>query len=346
MRKPYTYINVATNGKSRSKGSQSFAGNLFHGGHLTSGAYRSLADFSKNFMTPAYESRFQTGIDKCDSHHGEWIQLVIVILGELIKVLVTCSCSMFKSLALFIPDSSGLVKVIPHDRLKSKTAAELTLKKLGKAGLGGTLFVWDNIPLRIGCGSSTSNLIAVIRAVANACGYILDPAIIATIAVEAEKYSDSTMFNEVVLFAFQKGEVLEVFGPKVPEMKILGINTDSRGIETNLMRRPVYSKKELYDFQEILSLFRHGMKISSSEYIARAATWSALINQRYHPKRHFDDLIKIIEDQIALGLQISHSGSVLGLIFNSKDPELTTKMNHAIERLKAMGINSYRTFNV
>ena len=58
--------------------------------------------------------------------------------------------------------------VEPDDRSRAKAAARLTLDALGRTGWGGAIRIESNVPVQWGCGSSTTDVLATIRAVSDA----------------------------------------------------------------------------------------------------------------------------------------------------------------------------------
>ena len=77
----------------------------------------------------------------------------------------------------------------PGGKWKARRAAEIALARLGRGGAGGRLTLRCRAPERLGLGSSTSDAVAAIRAVANAFGARVSAEEISAIAVEAEPES-------------------------------------------------------------------------------------------------------------------------------------------------------------
>jgi len=63
--------------------------------------------------------------------------------------------------------------------------------------------------------------------------------------------------------------------------------------------------------------------------VGRAATASAQINQRHLPKPQFDKCLKLAERVEALGVQVAHSGTLVGLLFDPDDPALNERVREA-----------------
>ena len=192
---------------------------------------------NSNLRSQLQKHKLKMGFGMTDAHHGELLQGVFISsAGRLSRGLVTLPCNKFHSQAIFSPHQGTTVNldIRPQNKSKAKQAAQLTLKHLG-VDLGGELHIWTNIPIGLGLGSSTADVVATSIAVANALGKNLSPETIAKIAVDAETASDSIMFgNCATLFAQREGLVIEDFGNSLPPLEILGFNTDlsNSGIDT------------------------------------------------------------------------------------------------------------------
>jgi uncharacterized protein involved in propanediol utilization len=258
------------------------------------------------------------GTGDTHAHHGEIVQgLFYSSDGTLEHGLVTLPCTLFRTRARFRPLRSAALTVEPGDRTRARHAARLTLDALGYTRWGGSLRLEGSVPLRWGCGSSTTDVLATIRAVANAFGVVLEPAWIARLAVAAETASDSLMYGpeRAVLFAQRRGSVLLDLGGPLPAVRVLGVNTEGGGVETLALPPIPYTPWEVEVFQPILGLLRRAVERQDPALLGRVATASALINQRHRPKHHMDDLLRVASDTGAVGVQVAHSGTVAGLLF-------------------------------
>ncbi|HVG44233.1 MAG TPA: hypothetical protein VM890_05860 [Longimicrobium sp.] len=268
---------------------------------------------------PPAAGPWRTGRAEVHAHHGEIVQgLFYSAEGQLEHGLVTLPCRLFRTGACFRPLRSGPLTVEPGDRPRARTAARFTLDALGRTGWGGALRIESNIPLRWGCGSSTADVLATVRAVADAFGAELAPEWIARICVAAETASDSLMFapERAVLFAQRRGNVLLELGGPLPPVRVLGFNTeDGHGVETLSLPPMAYSTWEAEAFQPMLGLLRRAVERQDAALLGRVATASTLITQRHRPKRQMPQLLRLAEEVGALGVQVAHSGTVAGLLF-------------------------------
>jgi len=216
------------------------------------------------------------------------------------------------------------LQISPPNKTKALQAALHTLALLGISNSGGGLSIDSNIPVGRGLGSSSADVVAAIRAVANAYGKTLPPQTIARLAVRAEAASDPLMYDDAcVLFAQREGVAVERFSAPLPPMDILSIQyiSESAGIDTIALPLPEYSTQEAVEFASLLHRLRQCVLERDPERVAAIASASAHINQLFLYKPHLEEIERIGCAYGALGVQVAHSGSVIGLLFSKGDRE-------------------------
>lgn len=284
---------------------------------------------------------FRVGHAEIHSHHGEIVQgLFYSSDGTVEHGLVTLPCSLYRTRVRFRPLRSGPLTVLPGERPRSLAAARLALDALGRTGWGGAVLIDSNVPLRWGCGSSTTDVLATIRAVAAAFDTVLAPEWIAGLAVAAETASDSLMFGpgRAVLFAQRRGRVLLDLGGPLPAVRVLGFNTEGeRGVETLTLPPVPYSAWEIEAYRPILGLLRRAVGEQDPELLGRVATASTVLMQRHRPKRHMPELLRLAAEVGALGVQVAHSGTVAGLLF-APGARAADRMERARAGLRRLGV--------
>jgi uncharacterized protein involved in propanediol utilization len=283
----------------------------------------------------------RAGTAETHAHHGEVVQGIFYSAdGTPEHALVTLPCSLFRARARFRPLRAGPLTVEPGDRTRARTAARLTLDALGYTGWGGSIRIEGNVPLQWGCGSSTTDVLTVIRAVADAFGVDLEPAWIARLAVASETASDSLMYgpDRAVLFAQRRGTLMLDLGGPLPRTRVLGFNTEGeRGVATLSLPAIPYSTWEVESYRAILGLLRRAVEQRDPALLGHVATASTRINQRHRPKRCMPELLVIMREVGALGIQVAHSGTVAGLLFEP-GPESAGRIAEARERIAALGL--------
>jgi uncharacterized protein involved in propanediol utilization len=173
-------------------------------------------------------------------------------------------------------------------------------------------------------GSSTADVTAAIRAVADYHGVALSVEQVAQLAVSAECASDSVMIDgRVVLFAHRDGVVLESLGDRLPPMTVVGCDTEpgGGGVDTLALRPAEYDDREIATFQVLRAALRRALATGDVALLAKVSTASARLNQRFLAKPVLEPLIELGTRCGALGVQVAHSGTVAGLIFDPRLPD-------------------------
>ncbi|VVE58917.1 L-threonine kinase [Pandoraea horticolens] len=284
------------------------------------------------------------------AHHGELVQGRFRFRGRLIDALVTLPIAGKGSAATFFPVAdSASIKVIPPSRKKAQRAARIALEYLGVCS-GGTLVIDSSIPLKWGMGSSTADVVAAVKAVAEATGHRLMESEIAALAVRAEGASDPIMMSaKPCLFAHRDGFVVEILEGAAPAFVVMSVVAHelASGLDTLSLPKIEYTDQEIDLFDAGIATLREAYRSGNLPAIGAVATRSASINQKYRPKPLFDELVEISHRAGALGVQVAHSGSVVGLLFRqpftSKD---LTNIEHALDEISNLNVHDVQLFGL
>lgn len=165
------------------------------------------------------ESRLRPGAGFASAHHGEILQGVFYDdKGKLRRGLVTLRFAERGSRATFYPYPMWTDIVSSPGVLKARRAASFAMEELAtdhSPVIGGYIDISSNVPRGMGMGSSTADVTAAIRAVADFHGVMPSAEKISKIAVRAEWASDPIMLDDqAILFAQREGVVLEKFWPQ------------------------------------------------------------------------------------------------------------------------------------
>jgi uncharacterized protein involved in propanediol utilization len=228
--------------------------------------------------------------------------------------------------------------VRPAWKIKAAMAARLTLEEID-APCEGLLEVESGLMPGRGLGSSTCDVVAAIRAVCATFDMHPDERWIARLAVRAEGAADPVMFDDqIVLFAQRRGEVIEFFEPWMPSFKVLSCDMDPAGdgIDTLSLPPRAYTSDELEQLEALIDRARRAFTAHDAAAIAQVATSSAQLNQRFLPMRLFEPIRDVSARHGALGVQISHSGTIAGVLF---DPGVgIERVTSAGAELQALGV--------
>jgi uncharacterized protein involved in propanediol utilization len=229
-------------------------------------------------------------------------------------------------------DESGRVEVSPPHKVKTRTAVRRALDALGLPGAGARVAVSSSLPEGKGMASSTADVVAACRAVARAAGRTLSAGAISTIARGIEP-SDGVMYPGAVAYNHRRCELIERLGPPPPFYILIA---DPGGAVDTLAfnRRPKdYTPGEMSMIAQAYHWAAAGIRRGDRALIGRAATLSALINQRILPKPHLGKLIDIARAHGAYGVNAAHSGTVAGLLFDPAAGEAAARAAEAVRQV-------------
>lgn len=202
-------------------------------------------------------------------------------------------------------------------RRKATEAMYRTLAYYGESQkIGDSLWIeiHSDIPIAKGMASSTADIAAVATATATFLGKKIDGDTLAKICVGIEP-TDSTIYEGLVLFDHLQGIRVETFDWK-PEVDVLILESD-QVLDTQVFRKSDYSKERIEvqpQVEEAFRIFKEGALKKELSMLGKAATMSALANQNILPKHKLDEIIEAADRHGCLGVNVAHSGTVVGLL--------------------------------
>ncbi|WP_216215585.1 GHMP family kinase ATP-binding protein [Amycolatopsis aidingensis] len=290
-----------------------------------------------------------TGYAPC--HHGEILQGAFRDgAGSVCRGLVTLPMRDLGTRAEFLrlPGTPwDEIEVLPADRTKAAAAARLAVAACARRRpCGGRLRLHSEVPVGLGMGSSTSDIIAAVHAVAASFGTRLAPSTVADLAVRAERASDPLMLeHRPLLFAQREARVLEVLGDSLPRALVVGCTTGG-GLPVDTLTLSVsYGAAEVEAFEGLRAALRRAIANADLALLGRVSTESAWHNQRVLAKEEFPVLAEIAAASGAAGVQVAHSGNVAGLLFDPAAPRLWERVRECVRALRASGITVTRIFS-
>ncbi|GGR74904.1 kinase [Streptomyces aureoverticillatus] len=293
-----------------------------------------------------------TGTGHAACHHGEILQGVFLDeRGRRRAGLVTLPLAGLGTRAEFVrrPGAED-VTVVPADRTKALRAATYAMAECAmhcqEPLCGGELRLTGDIPVGLGMGSSSSDVIAAVRAVADAFGVRLAPEAVARLAVRAERASDPLMLDgRPLLFAQREGRVLEELGAALPPAVVVGCALGGgRPVDTLALPAHGYDDEDVRAYERLRDVLRSAVATADPVLLGHVATESARRSQRVLPHEEFGELTAIAGRVGAVGVQVAHSGNVAGLLFDPAAPDLRGRLRRCSQALTATGIPVTYTF--
>jgi uncharacterized protein involved in propanediol utilization len=112
------------------------------------------------------------------------------------------------------------------------------------------------------------------------------------------------------------------------------------------MPRARYSPPEIELFRVLRGLASRAMEDQDPALLGRVATISSQVSQRHLPKPGFEHLLQLAEETRACGIQVSHSGTVAGLVFDPQSNGVRRRLIQAAKLLHGAGFEDVTSFTV
>ncbi|SCB73685.1 L-threonine kinase [Kosakonia oryzendophytica] len=246
----------------------------------------------------------------CPASCGELIQGWI--LGS--EKLVSCPVDWYSSVEVTygapLPDERPLTRamirlLLEHWRLPASLTHTLRID------------CRSTIPVAKGMASSTADIAATAVAAACHLDQPLDEPTLAKLCVALEP-TDSTLFSALTLFDHHDAQT-HIACNGLPQMEVLVLESPLTLTTADYHRLP--RQQILQDNARTLDLawqkLQQACQRNDPSLLGEATTLSAIASQALLPKPAFNTLLEVVERYGLYGLNVAHSGSVVGLLLDS-----------------------------
>ncbi|ABR46311.1 GHMP kinase [Alkaliphilus metalliredigens QYMF] len=252
----------------------------------------------------------------CPGSCGELIQGMIQGSEKLISYAINCysKVTLTEGRSPFLENWS-----------KSQQMIEKVLLYYGyspKEGEEIGITVDSQIPMGKGMASSTADLAATALAMATYLNETITQEEIAILCVEIEP-TDSTVFSQLTLFDHLEGKYKKSYEEpmKANVLMLEGVGSiNTIGFRKSNHHRLLKEKES--ELKEALHFFEKGIKGGDLKLMGKAATLSAFANQEILYKKELETLFKISEKLGAAGVNVAHSGTVMGILYEENQFDL------------------------
>jgi len=207
-----------------------------------------------------------------------------------------------------------------------------------KKDCGLKINISSDIPRGKGMASSTADLAATILATVKYLGKEIKEEEIATICTEVEP-TDSIIFSQLTLFDYIKGDYIKKYKGSLG-CRVLCL--EGKGVIDTISFHKALSKSDsngrLEDHKKALEYIEKGLDRQDMISIGKGATLSAFINQKYLYKKKLHSLNSLALKCGAYGLNIAHSGTVIGILYKEKSFD---KESFLFQLNKVISFNNY-----
>jgi L-threonine kinase len=227
--------------------------------------------------------------------------------------LITCPIDVYSEVTATVDGSLAPLSI----GNKAVIAVEKTLQYLQITDRNLHISVKSDLPMGKGMASSSADISAACQSIALCVGKVLTPDEIADIALSIEP-TDGIFFPGVILFDHIKGKLRHSLGNAIPMyIAIFDVGGEIDTLHFNQRRdlKKLNRSKEL-QVRQAMNLIMLGLATQDISLIGKGATISALANQSILFKPHLEDIIHIGLAWGAVGVNIAHSGTVVGVLFS------------------------------
>lgn len=282
-------------------------------------------------MTPVLSAPPRTGTGLACGTFGELLQGAT---GPGEEFMVTLPIDRWTE-ARFTPDpGGGEVRTEPPGKWKSRRLAERLLASL-RLPDGGELTLRSELPEGKGLASSSADLVATARAVAAAWELRL-PAILVECLIGEIEPSDGVMHEGAVVFDHRRVRLLRRL-PPLPEMTIVGLDEGGTLDTLSLEPRRHERRHELFArYRSLLDDLLVALERQDPRGVGAVGTHSAALNQPLVPRRNLETITDLVDEVGAVGVAAAHSGTCIGLLVPTADPDHDARVQIARARLQRL----------
>jgi L-threonine kinase len=223
-----------------------------------------------------------------------------------------------------VHDDLGAAWSVHPNLAKTTTALRYGLEYLKWAGSSGRVHLHSNLPHGRGYGSSTADIGATLFALGHAMGHPLQPAEVAHLALRVEP-TDGSLFPGWVLWDHRGGYICEDLGaPPLLAVMILDPGGEVDTVAYNQQAHAPMLRTLAAQHREAFAWLQEGIKHGDATAIGAAASLSAVAHQAILPNPLLDLALRLARDIGAVGVCRAHSGTIIGLLLDPHDTDMSS----------------------
>lgn len=272
----------------------------------------------------------EKGIGRAFGTFGELLQGVLPT-GR--NFLVTLPINLHAT-AHFSNKNGSALSINPPHKQKSFTLARRILEHF-KLPIEGELYIKSDIPEGKGMASSSADLVATARSIANFYNFTMPRPVLEALMSEIEP-SDGVMYDGCVSF-YQREVILRSHLGNLPPMTIVGMDEGGEIDTIQFNQKPkMFTITEKNQYNLLLKSMEIAIRKQDINTIGNIATQSALMNQRLKVNPHLKQFIEMSKRISALGVVIAHSGTFIGVLIYNDDNDFERKLSLAKEYISEL----------
>jgi L-threonine kinase len=213
-----------------------------------------------------------------------------------------------------------------HHR-KLELAIQRTAELLDLGTVEVTVRHWSDLDIGKGMGSSTADVLAGVRAIANAADESLTPEVQGRLAAMVES-SDGSMYPGIAAVNHKTCQLIQAWD-WYPEFVIVML-VPKNSVDTASI--PFVGQERLAkDYDDLFLKMDRAIQRRSIGEFAEQSTRSAVLNDEFLLNPYSRNLVSRLKEFDALGLSVGHTGTVCGLLFANTDAGRTAASEASLE---------------
>ncbi len=263
--------------------------------------------------------------------------------GELMQGLIdgtnlqiSCPVALYSSVTLTRVASSSGIQINSRAE-KTRLAIAQTLEVFNASDLGLQVYLQSELIPGKGMASSTADIIASIIATMLLLGVEVDRELAQKIAISIEP-TDGCFLSGLVAFDHLQGRYLEKLGTINP-VPIIIFDTGGQVDTVEFNARDELTSLKLAQEEQVTrayQLISQAIKTRDKKLLGQGVSISSQANQSILYKPELEKLLELAQQQEEiLGVNTAHSGTLLGVLLDSKDrvEEIKTKISRRVPSL-------------
>jgi uncharacterized protein involved in propanediol utilization len=252
--------------------------------------------------------------------------------------LVTLPINRFSTAYFLSTPHQPMLIVSPSQKYKAGRLTTLVLEHYHLPP-GGILELESNLPVGKGLASSSADLVAVARAIDNCFGLHMTVEQLQCFLKQIEP-TDGVMYEGTVAFYHRNVALCRYFGD-LPDFVIVGMDEGGEIDTIECNKRPKsFASEEKAEYEYLLDKIEHAILKQDLKAIGEISLRSALLNQRLHKKRYFEEVREICQQVEGLGVVVTHSGTYLGILLSPQEQLFYRQLYHTFDTMRQLAGNA------
>ena len=201
----------------------------------------------------------------------------------------------------------------------------------------------SDLPISKGYSSSTADMVSCLQAAALGQKQLLKAADLTRLCAKIEP-TDSVAFADWTVIDPLTGQVVWQTDWR-PELYVYILEPVEMVTTLDLVRMKDSPSYPAEESKRLLPLFQAACQEKSLEKLGHLASYSALLNNKRLPKPYLKELLALVKKYQCLGLNVAHSGTLVGMLLNKEQLEVLPKLEAELARSASGAYYQTRTLS-